>query len=78
MTFKPTFTLQTYNLNSTFEIKFKNISRLLSYLSLTNKNHKHLISDSITNQVYFVSYNQLKTQKFQSNLIQNLFNHTQF
>ena len=53
MTFKPTFTLQTYNLNSTFEIKFKNISRLLSYLSLTNKNHQHLISDSITNQVYF-------------------------
>jgi hypothetical protein len=78
MTFKTTFTLQTYNLNSTFEIKFKNISRLLSYLSLTNKNHQHLISDSITNQVYFVSYNQLKTQKFQSNLIQNLFNHTQF
>jgi len=78
MTFKPTFTLQTYNLNSTFEIKFKNISRLLSYLSLTNKNHQHLISDSITNQVYFVSYNQLKTQKFQSKLIQNLFNHTQF
>jgi len=78
MTFKPTFILQTYNLNSTFEIKFKNISRLLSYLSLTNKNHQHLISDSITNQVYFVSYNQLKTQKFQSNLIQNLFNHTQF
>jgi hypothetical protein len=78
MTFKPTFTLQTYNLNSTFEIKFKNISRLLSYLSLTNKNHQHLISDSITNQVYFVSYNQLKTQDFQSKLIQNLFNHTQF
>ena len=78
MTFKQTFTLQTYNLNSTFEIKFKNISRLLSYLSITNKNHQHLISDSITNQVYLVSYNQLKTQKFQSNLIQNLFNHTQF
>jgi hypothetical protein len=78
MTFKPTFTLQTYNLNSTFEIQFKNISRLLSYLKLTNKNHQHLISDSITNNCYFVSYNQLKTQDFQSKLIQNLFNHTQF
>ena len=38
MTFKPTFTLQTYNLNSTFEIKFKNIyllvQKMTTYIAL--------------------------------------------
>lgn len=62
------YILQSYNLNSTFEITFKTLSKLLSYLRLTNKNHSHLITNTRSNKCFHASYNQLLQHKFNSQL----------
>ena len=62
------YILQTYNLNSSIEIKFNSLIKLLSYLKLTNKNHKHLITNTKSNKCFHASYNQLLQHKFNSQL----------